>query len=186
MRDPKAKRLASLPKLPRADAAIAMAFALGKDGSLNLPTRSIVRKTVQLHKDGLARRLIFFGSGQANDITEAAAMDGVANDLGVDHKFRSKVHDPGFKGNLKERDMVLLGEELDRLDVDSSYLVAHPLHLWRARMHCEKRFTEVTFHPIEAERLYDRESGQIRCRAETFFIPWNIAAFAEHFIKGKI
>ena len=190
LRDPEAKRLASLPKLPPADAAIAMAFALKKDGSVNLPTQSIVKRAVQLYQDGLASRLIFFGSGQAGGITEAAAMDRAAEKMGLAPEFRSKVQDPDFPGELKDNDLVLLGKEFKRLEIKSAYLVAHPLHLWRARLlcekMCEKRSLNAAIYPVEAEIIYDRESNQLRCRRELFFLPWNIAAFAEHFMKGKI
>jgi hypothetical protein len=190
MRDPEAKRLASLPKLPRTDAAVAMAFALRNDGSLTSSTQAIVKSAVQLYRDNLARRLIFFGSGMVNGITEADAMDRAAEKMKITSEFRSKVQDPDFPGGLKANDLLLLGEEFKRLKIKSSYLVAHPLHLWRARLLCEKMIEknslDVTIYPVEAERIYDRESNQVRCRAESFFIPWNILAFTEHFIKGKI
>ncbi|MFC1540698.1 ElyC/SanA/YdcF family protein [Candidatus Margulisiibacteriota bacterium] len=186
MRCRQAQTLARAPRRPAADAAVAMAFALREDGSVNLPTQSIAARTIHLHKEGLARRLIFFGSAQANGVTEATAMDRVAGDHGIAPEFRSRVHDPDFQGDLKDRDLVLLGQEFDRLNVESSYLVAHPLHLGRAHLLFKKRFSNVTFYPVEAERIYDRASNQLRCRAEKYFVAWNILAFTEYWIKGKI
>lgn len=183
MRSNKADKLAKSRKLPVADAVIAMAFAQRRDGLVNLPTQSIVEKTVQLYRMELARRLILFGSSHENDITEAQAMRRKARELGIENKIISEV-----AGDIvdKELDMLLLGQELERLGIKSSYLVAHPLHLLRAYLHCKKRFPNVTFYPFEADRVYDWESNQVRCRAEIFFIPWNILAFLEHFLTGKI
>lgn len=192
---PQAKALAHLPSLPVADTAIAMAFAQRRDGLVNLPTQSIVERTVQLYREKLACRLIFFGSKQENNITEAQAMASKAIELGVNKEIISKVEKPSaslvaqnFSADLavKELDMALLGQELERLGTKSSYLVAHPIHLGRVFMLCRKQIPNVTFYPVEAERLYDWESNQLRCRAEIFFLPWNILAFAEHLIKGKI
>jgi len=194
MRDPKAAALTRSQALPVADAAIAFAFAQSKDGSVNLPTRSIVEKAAQLKRDVLAQRLIFFGSSHANNITEARAMADKARRSGIVSEVISEVAKPilpcssdsGLALADKYTDMVLLGQELKRLNVRSAYVVAHPLHLWRARLLCEKRFPDVTFYPVEAERSYDWGSNQLRCRAEIFFIPWNILAFIEHYLRGKI
>jgi hypothetical protein len=194
MRDPKAKRLASLPKLLRADAAIAMAFALRKDGSLNLPTRSIVKRTFELYDAGSAPIIFSFGSGRNNkkNMTEAEAMARGLRELEVDKKHIIKIENPEDSDlALKESDLDLLGQRLEEFSIRSSYLVAHPLHLWRARLLCEKvcekRSLDVSFHPIEAKRKYEwKESNQLRCWAETFFIPWNISAFVIQKIKGQI
>ncbi len=91
MRDPRAKARKGWPK---ADAVIAMAFAQRKDGLVNLPTQAIVEKTARLYSDGLARRVIFFGSGQVNNITEAQAMAMKAEELGVGDKVISKIEKP--------------------------------------------------------------------------------------------
>lgn len=190
MRDPRANKI-----FPAADAAIAFAFAQRRDGLVNLPTRSIIETAVRLRQETLTQRLIFFGSSHENNMTEAAAMAAKAREMGVEDEFISAVSKPieisgsyDLKQQLADKylDMVLLGQELARLDIKSSYLVAHPLHLWRARLLCEKSFPGVTFYPVEAERIYDWESNQSRCRAEIFFIPWNLAAFAEHLVRGKI
>lgn len=183
MRSCRAEELAKLQELPAADAVIAMAFAQRRNGLVNLPTLSIVERTVQLNRMGLAPRLIFFGSSRENNITEARAMRMKAGKLGVENETMSEVADDIID---RELDMVLLGQELDRLGINSSYLVAHPLHLGRAYMHCKKRFPNVTFYPVEAERLYDWESNQLRCRAEIFFIPWNICAFTVRFLTREI
>lgn len=183
MRSRQAITLANSIELPVADSAIAMAFAQRQDGLVNLPTLSIVERTVQLYRMGLAQRLIFFGSSHENNITEARAMHMKAGKLGAENEIMSEV-----AGDIvdKELDMILLGQELDRLSIKKSYLVAHPLHLLRIYLHCKKRYPNVTFYPVEAERLYDWESNQLRCRAEILFIPWNICAFIEHFLTGKI
>ena len=86
----------------------------------------------------------------------------------------------------KSNDLLLLGQELASKGIKSAYLVAHPLHLGRAYMLCKKQYPGVTFYPVEADRTYDRDSYQLRCRAEYLFIPWNLLAFVEHYIRGKI
>ena len=61
-------------KGPAAKAVIALAFSMRKNGKVNLPTHSIVEKTVQLYQKGLAQKMIFWGGASAKNITEAESM----------------------------------------------------------------------------------------------------------------
>ncbi len=170
----------------KADIAFLMAFDLRKNGELNYPTASIVINAFELYEKGLIRKIFSCGGSSQSGVTEADAMALKLRKLGVSSDNIVTIQEPAGQVRNFQAFMGLVGEELSGFNVKTSYLIAHPLQLGRSYLVFKKRFPDVTFYPLEATRVYDWGSGQLRVRSEALFIPWNIAALVEHKIHKKI